>query len=104
MKILLDENLPKRLKKDFAEHEIYTVRDKGWHGKTNGELLGLMLDEKFDVLITFDKNLKYQQNFSNFPVTVLVINAEDNSYLTLKNFVLKIKSKLSAAPGVSIIS
>lgn len=104
MKILLDENLPKRLKKDFPEHKIYTVRDMGWNGKTNGELLRFMLKEKFDILITFDKNLKYQQNFSNFPVTVLVINAEDNSYLTIKNFVPKIKSKLSAEPGVSVIN
>ena len=37
MKLLLDENLPKRLKADFPEHEIYTVRDKGWNGKKNGE-------------------------------------------------------------------
>ena len=43
MRLLLDENLPKRLKTDFAEHEIYTVRDKGWNGIKNGQLLQLMV-------------------------------------------------------------
>jgi predicted nuclease of predicted toxin-antitoxin system len=57
MKLLLDENLPKRLKQDFPEHEIYTVRDKGWDGKKNGELMKLMVDGNFDALLTFDKNL-----------------------------------------------
>jgi len=46
MKLLLDENLPKRLKLDFKNHDIYTVWDKGWNGKKNGELLRLMIDDK----------------------------------------------------------
>lgn len=64
MKLLLDENLPKRLKEDFPEHEVYTVRDKNWNGVKNGELLKLMLDNGFQALLTFDKNLRSQQNFS----------------------------------------
>ncbi len=63
MKLLLDENLPKRLKLDFSEHEIFTVRDKGWNGIKNGKLLSLLLENNFDALFTFDKNLSYQQNF-----------------------------------------
>jgi hypothetical protein len=43
MKLLLDENLPKRLKLDFPEHEIFTVSDMGWKGKKNGELLQIYL-------------------------------------------------------------
>jgi predicted nuclease of predicted toxin-antitoxin system len=58
MKLLLDENLPKRLKEDFPEHEVYTVRDKNWNGVKNGELLKLMLDNGFQALLTFDKNLR----------------------------------------------
>lgn len=57
MKLLLDENLPKRLKNHFPQHEIYTVRDKGWNGVKNGELLKLMIGDGFDALIKFDKNL-----------------------------------------------
>ena len=48
MKLLLDENLPKRLKLDFSEHEIYTVRDKNWNGIKNGELLKLLVENNFD--------------------------------------------------------
>lgn len=66
MKLLLDENLPKRLKSDFPEHEIFTVREKGWNGIKNGPLLQLMLDKGFHALLTFDKNLQHQQNFSKY--------------------------------------
>ena len=59
MRLLLDENLPKKFKQDFSEHEIYTVRDKGWNGKKNGELMTLMISEKFDAFLTFDRNLQH---------------------------------------------
>ena len=57
MRLLLDENLPKRLKLYFQEHEIYTVADKGWTGISNGKPLELLIENEFDVLMTFDKNL-----------------------------------------------
>jgi predicted nuclease of predicted toxin-antitoxin system len=98
MKLLLDENLPKRLKADFPEYSIATVSDLGWNGKTNGELLNLMMQNQFDVLITFDKNLQYQQNLSRYPVPVIVINAPDNTYLTLKHLVVNIKLVLENNP------
>ena len=59
MKLLLDENLPKRLKLDFPEHDMYTVSDNGWNGKTNGELLKLLVPNNFDILFAFDKNLQF---------------------------------------------
>lgn len=94
MKPLLDENLPKRLKQDFKEHEIYTAADNGWTGISNGKLLGLLTENQFDALLTFDKNLHYQQNFTRYTISVIVINAPDNSYATLKNLVQKIKDVL----------
>ena len=94
MKLLLDENLPKRLKKDFPEHEIFTVADKGWNSKKNGELLGLMLTENFDVLITFDQNLEHQQNFAKYPLAVFVLIAENNTYQILSELVVNIKNEL----------
>jgi hypothetical protein len=96
MRLLLDENLPKRLKQDFIEHEIFTVADKGWTGISNGKLLTLLVDNKFDALLTFDKNLQYQQNFKKYTITVLVLNASDNSYETLKRLVQKIKDVLKS--------
>ena len=70
MKLLLDENLPKRLKLDYLEHEIYTVREKEWNGIKNGQLLQLLADNTFNALLTFDKNLQHQQNFNKYTVTV----------------------------------
>jgi len=95
MRLLLDENLPKRLKLDFPEHEIYTVNDKDWNGKKNGELMKLLITENFDALFTFDKNLQYQQNFKKYSIPVLVLHATDNTYLTLNKLVPKIKEVLS---------
>lgn len=96
MKLLLDENLPKKLKKDLDNFEVYTVRDKGWQSKKNGELIKLMLDNGFTILFTFDKNLQHQQNFTKYPVIVFVLDAEDNSYLSLQPLVPQIISKLKA--------
>ena len=94
MKLLLDENLPKRLKADFSQHEIYTVREKDWNGIKNGELLKLMLSEKFDALLTFDKNLQHQQNFNKYTITVFVLNAKNNTYVELTKLSGKINSIL----------
>ncbi|HLG34049.1 MAG TPA: DUF5615 family PIN-like protein [Bacteroidia bacterium] len=101
MKLLLDENLPKRLKEDFPGHQVFTVRDKNWNGIKNGELLQLMIAEQFDVLLTFDRNMQYQQNFMKFSIPVLVLNAPDNSYITLKKLVPRISRHLSGGlkPG-----
>ena len=95
MRLLLDENLPKRLKQDFKENEIYPAAEKGWTGISNGKLLGLMAVNKFDALLTFDKNMQYQQNFTKYTIAVIVLNSQDNSYITLKGLVGKIKDILA---------
>jgi len=95
MRLLLDENLPKRLKQELNEHEIYTAADKGWTGISNGKLLELLTENKFDALLTFDKNLQYQQNFTKYTISVIVFNAPDNSYVTLKELVQKVKDVLT---------
>jgi len=94
MKLLLDENLPRKLKNDFREFEIYTVSDKLWNGKKNGELLQIMIEERFDVLLSFDKNLQHQQNFNKYPIAVFLLDAEDNTYLTLQKLVYCVKELL----------
>ena len=98
MKLLLDENLPKRLKLDFSEHEIYTVRDKNWNGIKNGELLKLLTDNNFDALLTFDKNLQHQQNFLKYTITVFVLSAYINSYEELTKLTPAIKKYLNEKP------
>ena len=84
MKLLLDENLPKRLKNDFPNHQVFTSNEMGWSGKSNGELLRLMQEQEFDALLTFDKNLQHQQNFTKYELTVFVLSAPKNTYLDLR--------------------
>ena len=95
MRLLLDENLSKRLKQDLNEHEIYTAADKGWTGISNGKLLTLLMENKFDALLTFGKKLQYQQNFLKYTISVIILIAHDNSYMTLKGMVSKIKDVLT---------
>ena len=96
MRLLPDENLPKRLKLDFPEHEIYTVRDKQWNGRKNGELLKLLLDNSFNALLTFDKNLQHQQNFLKYTITVFVLTASINQYQELTKLTPKIIKYLNS--------
>lgn len=70
MKILLDECTPHVLKKLLTGFEIKTVQDQHWSGITNGALLRLA-EEHFDVLITSDQNLKYQQNLAGRQLAII---------------------------------
>ena len=93
MRILLDENLPRKLKTDFgAGFEVKTVRDMNWLGKKNGELLGLIVFNGFDIFVTVDKNLRYQQNLGKFNISVFLLIAPDNRLETLQKLVEKIKA------------
>src|ERR1700712_4213134 len=95
MKILLDENLPTKVKYDFGEgYEVTTVRDMGWLGKKNGELLGLAAFNGFDVFITIDKHLKDQQNLNKVDLKFIVLLAKDNKHQTLQPYMDKVKAPL----------
>jgi predicted nuclease of predicted toxin-antitoxin system len=96
MKILLDESLPRKLRIDIeAEHEVWTVKNKGWLNKKNGELLKLMTDDNFDIFVTVDRNLPYQQNIERFPVTIIVLCAKDNRQKTLQMLIPKMLARIS---------
>lgn len=102
---MLDENLPRKLKGDLADFEIFTVRDFGWNGISNGELLRLMLKNDFYALITFDKNLQHQHNFNKYPISVIVLTAKSNQYKNLQPLVDSIKGVIdNLSIGVTIIS
>ncbi len=99
MKILLDENLPTKLKYDFGENfEIHTVKDMGWLGKKNGELLGLATFSGFDIFLTLDKNLKNQQSINKFDLKFIVLLAVDNKHQTLQPYIEKVKYLLNSLP------
>jgi hypothetical protein len=73
-RILLDENLPIALKRLLAGHEVATVKDMGWKGTQNGALLALAQQSGFEVLITGDKNLTYQQNRAGRMIALVALS------------------------------
>jgi hypothetical protein len=78
MNLLLDECMPRDLRKSFPEHNCSTVAKAGFAGKKNGELLTLAEQAGFDVLLTVDRGLPYQQNFETRKLAVLIVQASSN--------------------------
>ena len=86
MRILLDESLPRKLAQELSGHEVQTVQKQGWAGLKNGELLR-RANAEFDVLVTGDQNLEYQQNLAKVSIAVVVLVAENNRIETLRPLV-----------------
>lgn len=96
MKILLDENLPRKLKFSFAaDHDLFTVGEMNWLGKRNGEFLDLMTFNGFDAFITIDKNLQHQQHLRRFAIKLIVLNSPDNKLGTLQPYIERLTPILS---------
>ncbi len=93
MKVLLDECLPKKLKRDFVGYEVNTVPEMGWAGIKNGALLTLA-EPQFDVFITIDNNLRYQQNLKTIQLVIVVLNATDSKLETLRPLIPSVLSAL----------
>ena len=77
MRLLLDECVPKRLKRELHGHETKTVQDMGWAGIKNGALLRLA-DGTFDALLTVDQGIEYQQSLSGLRISVIIMMAPSN--------------------------
>ena len=101
MRILLDEDLPRRLAAMLVGHEVSTVQRRGWAGIKNGELLGLAAAE-FDVFLTMDGNLEFQQNLATLPIAVLVVEGVSNRMEHLVPLVPGILKELSEIPSKSL--
>lgn len=77
MKVLLDECVPRKLRLELTEHAVLTVTEHGWSGIKNGKLLALA-ETEFEVFLTVDQNLKYQQNLKAFNIGVILLLARNN--------------------------
>ena len=86
MRVLLDESLPERLRHFLSGHEVATVRWMGWSSTKNGKLLDLA-QSGFDVLLTADQSLPFQQDLSNRQIAVIVLAGPDNQLETLQPLV-----------------
>ena len=95
MRVLLDECVPRALREHLPGHEVRTVKESGWAGVKNGELQRLAA-KRFDVVLTVDRNLEYQQNFLGADVAVIVMHAPSNDIALLQPLMQKV---LHAIPG-----
>ena len=78
MRILLDENLDWRLRRDLPRHEVESVPLLGWAGIQNGELLRKAIAAGFEVLVTMDGNMVHQQNIACFDIAIIALRARSN--------------------------
>jgi rRNA-processing protein FCF1 len=100
MRILLDECVPKPLKREFADLDIKTVREMDWSGTKNGALLKLMSESGFSILLTSDRNIKYEQNLKQTGIAVIVMIASANRLPDLLPLIPKVRQALfTIEPG-----
>ena len=95
MKIIVDECIDRKLTREFVDHEIKTVPQMGWAGVKNGQLLALA-EAEFDVFITVDRNLSFQQNLPQFDIAVIVLQAPSNRLADLKPLVPEVLAILAS--------
>jgi len=82
MLILLDENLPHRLRLLLDGHDVRTTSYQGWSGLTNGALLEAAENAGFDAMLTADQGIRYQQNRTNSTDALIVLSDNDESVIT----------------------
>ena len=102
MRVLLDECLPRGLKKHLRDHEVSTVPEAGWTGKSNGELLQL-IPGKFHAFVTVDSNLVYQQNVTSLSFGVVVIQSRSNRLANLVPLVPELLEALETLTAGQVI-
>ena len=99
MRVLLDECVPRSLRAELPGHEVKTVAEAGWAGVKNGGLLQLAAT-RFDVLLTVDRKLEYQQNFSGLTIAVIVVETPSNDIAVLRPLMSAVRETLpKAKPG-----
>ncbi len=94
-RILLDECLPRKLKRLFEQSVVSTVAEMGWSGKKNGELMKAATGQ-FSVFVTADQNLRFQQNLAHTDIAVIVLVADNNRIESLAPLMTQVNVLLSS--------
>ena|SRR5438552_14551578 len=102
MRVLIDECLPRRLRRVLSTHVVLTAQQAGWAGVSNGSLSSRAASQ-FDAFITIDKNLPAQQNHVDLPVAVIVIHARSNRFHDIEPLVPAILAALEHLQPKSIV-
>jgi hypothetical protein len=99
MRVLLDESLPRQLKRHLPGHQVRTVPELGWAGRRNGELLRLAAGH-FDVFVTADRHLAKQQNLGQIEFALVILLARSNAFEDLEPLLPQLAALLpTLAPG-----
>ena len=102
VRILLDECLDRRLAREFPDHLVRSVPEAGWSGLDNGRLLSAA-QQHFDVFITVDRNLSFQQNLPSFDISVIVLRAGSNRLQDLLPLLPQVRASLTdLRPGTPV--
>jgi hypothetical protein len=94
MRVLLDECLPRRLKVDLPDHEVRTAQEEGWTGLKNGALLRAAAG-RFDVLLTVDRSIAFQQNLRGLSIGVLAMVVPSNRLVDIRPLMAQVRQALS---------
>jgi predicted nuclease of predicted toxin-antitoxin system len=103
MKLLLDENLPHRLRPLLIGHDVYTVAYMRWKGIENGELLDLAAKNGFNAILTKDNGMPYEHNVNALPCAIIILRAPSNALDDIKPLVPEILERLVALIPKSIV-
>jgi len=99
MRVLLDECLPRRLKADLTEHEVRTAQEEGWAGLKNGALLQVATG-RFDVLLTVDRSIAFQQNLRGLSIGILAMVVPSNRLVDIRPLMAQVRKSLpKVRPG-----
>jgi hypothetical protein len=94
--------MPRKLRRDLPEFFVRTVQEEGWAGLQNGKLLG-RASATFDVLLTADQRLRYQQTIASFDIGVVVIETFDTTLPNLRRFLTDIRGAIETVTAGKIV-
>ena len=100
--MLLDECVPRKLKSELPGHDVRTVTEMGWAGIKNGPLLRRAAQE-FDVFLTVDQGVEYQQNLFGLDLAIVVMVAATNDIDDVRPLMPRVRETLGSASAGSII-
>ena len=101
MRVLVDECVDWRLARSIVGHDVKTARQMGWSSLENGELLALA-EKEFDVFVTVDRNLSFQQHLPAFTIAVIVLRALSNRLADLQPLVPDLLTSIPAAKSGAV--
>jgi predicted nuclease of predicted toxin-antitoxin system len=102
-KVLFDENMPQKLRRELPDFSIRTAQEQGWSSFKNGRLLALAVRE-FEVLVTIDQRMRYQQNLHKLPIGIVVIDTRDARFQSIRAHVDELREAIArVGPGEIIL-